>query len=114
MIRRPPRSTQPTTLFPYTTLFRSPHGHRSAERVEPLCNRRGWRNGCAEDLQIATVRRQCAEHCRDGGAIIVLRRDEIRSLVAHGHCVELMPDPPERTTLSFQVDAVVAADVQAT
>jgi isoleucyl-tRNA synthetase len=23
MIRRPPRSTQPTTLFPYTTLFRS-------------------------------------------------------------------------------------------
>jgi hypothetical protein len=24
MIRRPPRSTQPTTLFPYTTLFRSP------------------------------------------------------------------------------------------
>src|SRR6059036_4369077 len=24
MIRRPPRPTQPTTLFPYTTLFRSP------------------------------------------------------------------------------------------
>jgi hypothetical protein len=27
MIRRPPRSTQPTTLFPYTTLFRSIVGH---------------------------------------------------------------------------------------
>jgi arsenate reductase len=26
MIRRPPRSTQPTTLFPYTTLFRSRGG----------------------------------------------------------------------------------------
>jgi Fe-S cluster biogenesis protein NfuA len=26
MIRRPPRSTQPTTLFPYTTLFRSLQG----------------------------------------------------------------------------------------
>jgi LuxR family maltose regulon positive regulatory protein len=26
MIRRPPRSTQPTTLFPYTTLFRSASG----------------------------------------------------------------------------------------
>ena len=25
MIRRPPRSTQAKTLFPYTTLFRSPH-----------------------------------------------------------------------------------------
>jgi type III pantothenate kinase len=27
MIRRPPRSTQPTTLFPYTTLFRSELRH---------------------------------------------------------------------------------------
>src|SRR3546814_3496796 len=26
MIRRPPRSTRPDTLFPYTTLFRSPGG----------------------------------------------------------------------------------------
>ena len=24
ILRRPPRSTQPNTLFPYTTLFRSP------------------------------------------------------------------------------------------
>src|SRR3546814_20033778 len=28
MIRRPPRSTRPDTLFPYTTLFRSISGHR--------------------------------------------------------------------------------------
>src|SRR5213596_3845505 len=27
MIRRPPRSTQDRTLFPYTTLFRSPAPH---------------------------------------------------------------------------------------
>src|SRR3546814_3675503 len=26
MIRRPPRSTRTDTLFPYTTLFRSPNG----------------------------------------------------------------------------------------
>src|SRR3546814_1044146 len=42
MIRRPPRSTRTDTLFPYTTLFRSPrqdapaaarrrHGHLSAD-----------------------------------------------------------------------------------
>src|SRR5881392_4384959 len=30
MIRRPPRSTQRTTLFPYTTLFRSP-----LDRLQP-------------------------------------------------------------------------------
>src|SRR6187431_3687131 len=29
MIRRPPRSTQQSTLFPYTTLFRSHGTHRS-------------------------------------------------------------------------------------
>src|SRR5213594_1994065 len=40
MIRRPPRSTQAFTLFPYTTLFRSvrdpDHGHaRAAARLDP-------------------------------------------------------------------------------
>src|SRR3546814_3440053 len=29
MIRRPPRSTRTDTLFPYTTLFRSPRPRRS-------------------------------------------------------------------------------------
>src|SRR3546814_13165230 len=32
MIRRPPRSTRTDTLFPYTTLFRSGHRSRYAER----------------------------------------------------------------------------------
>src|SRR3546814_21152547 len=35
MIRRPPRSTRTDTLFPYTTLFRSPLGH-DAVRVQRL------------------------------------------------------------------------------
>src|SRR3546814_12318575 len=30
MIRRPPRSTRTDTLFPYTTLFRSPRARQSA------------------------------------------------------------------------------------
>src|SRR3546814_10433395 len=32
MIRRPPRSTRTDTLFPYTTLFRSPDRHRCLDR----------------------------------------------------------------------------------
>src|SRR3546814_8024858 len=36
MIRRPPRSTRTDTLFPYTTLFRSPHrGKRRRRRGSP-------------------------------------------------------------------------------
>src|SRR3546814_13081033 len=58
MIRRPPRSTRTDTLFPYTTLFRSPRrwrtqkwnsisdtsnfaGRRIERRTEPRPN--GWR-----------------------------------------------------------------------
>src|SRR3546814_17113987 len=36
MIRRPPRSTRTDTLFPYTTLFRSPgSGARRGRRTQP-------------------------------------------------------------------------------
>src|SRR3546814_11410588 len=33
MIRRPPRSTRPDTLFPYTTLFRADHLHQDAQHL---------------------------------------------------------------------------------
>src|SRR3546814_1759507 len=36
MIRRPPRSTRTDTLFPYTTLFRSPR-FRHGPRMRILC-----------------------------------------------------------------------------
>src|SRR6059036_2202082 len=44
MIRRPPRSTQPTTLFPYTTLFRSRifTGDRSGDFLFASLYRCGW------------------------------------------------------------------------
>src|SRR3546814_2500676 len=35
MIRRPPRSTRTDTLFPYTTLFRSPSGCPAASHTGP-------------------------------------------------------------------------------
>src|SRR3546814_5758345 len=39
MIRRPPRSTRTDTLFPYTTLFRSPlSGHRPNRRLGLRCH----------------------------------------------------------------------------
>src|SRR2546429_5938520 len=39
MIRRPPRST----LFPYTTLFRSRHARQSSLDAQPSCNGRSAR-----------------------------------------------------------------------
>src|SRR3546814_19070332 len=39
MIRRPPRSTRTDTLFPYTTLFRSPDFSALNRRLKPAT---GW------------------------------------------------------------------------
>src|SRR3546814_7009679 len=36
MIRRPPRSTRTDTLFPYTTLFRSPFAVRPRRQDNPV------------------------------------------------------------------------------
>src|SRR2546429_1776273 len=49
MIRRPPRST----LFPYTTLFRSPFGRNKASGTDPLLNRLsgGWQISGIATLQ---------------------------------------------------------------
>src|SRR3546814_11179537 len=46
MRRRPPRSTRTDTLFPYTTLFRSPAGHlspSSSHRAAGGNDREGFR-----------------------------------------------------------------------
>src|SRR3546814_17331846 len=48
MIRRPPRSTRTDTLFPYTTLFRSPRPRlRESPRESPASCARCRRRGCA-------------------------------------------------------------------
>src|SRR3546814_3804986 len=42
MIRRPPRSTRTDTLFPYTTLFRSPL-HKPRDEGDAYLTSRFWR-----------------------------------------------------------------------
>src|SRR3546814_9665660 len=51
MIRRPPRSTRTDTLFPYTTLFRSPGFHYRGAEAD---SRRRAENVCKEDRHGAT------------------------------------------------------------
>src|SRR3712207_6878735 len=57
MIRRPPRST----LFPYTTLFRSVvgAGHRAVQA--PLLLVRRQRRGEEEELQVAVLRQRVGD-----------------------------------------------------
>src|SRR3546814_14690908 len=60
MIRRPPISTRTDTLFPYTTLFRSPGGGFVAQlRPVLLSPDRGRVGGrCAGANQLASLRRR--------------------------------------------------------
>src|SRR6266566_9100521 len=56
MIRRPPRST----LFPYTTLFRSPPGHR----IPRPCPHRARRTGPRSEEHTSELQSPCNLVCR--------------------------------------------------
>src|SRR3989442_7644180 len=90
MIRRPPRST----LFPYTTLFRSPH---------PRCGERGGSNGAlrkahpdgAHRAPVEQVRRSHpldrkstrlnSSHVRISYAVFCLKKKKLCDLSSHTH-----------------------------
>src|SRR3546814_12987733 len=67
MVRRPPRSTRPATLFPYTTLFRSPP-RLAASPASPSCSISFRPSGCTPPLARASPV-VLAAHPRLGGAM---------------------------------------------
>src|SRR3546814_3591977 len=57
MIRRPPRSTRTDTLFPYTTLFRSPETNAlSSPRRPPWLSTTPFRVACSITVQGPRIR----------------------------------------------------------
>src|SRR3546814_12706390 len=64
MIRRPPRSTRTDTLFPYTTLFRSPRSGPAGNEARHHC-RHGDRTD-ADPHGVATPRDRDASGERGG------------------------------------------------
>src|SRR2546430_762272 len=106
MIRRPPRST----LFPYTTLFRS--GHLDRERRHPLHGSRRWYPGHAERRQhrpgsravgreidpvgVHGVQRRSEEHTSE------LRHDQISYAV---FCLKKKKTAAENVALRHAADA---------
>src|SRR3546814_4654424 len=69
MLRRPPRSTRTDTLFPYTTLFRSPAARR---RARTFCDARTQAGSGACDA--ARARRGAGRHDRRADRIAEPRR----------------------------------------
>src|SRR3546814_11979414 len=68
MIRRPPRSTRTDTLFPYTTLFRSPQGLHGPARYTRLQPRGGFDQGrCRAPSRLVAPRARRTLRTREGG-----------------------------------------------
>src|SRR3546814_2594642 len=81
MIRRPPRSTRTDTLFPYTTLFRSPFPAGGAVRVggrqRSRIRRREEEGECKEDQAGGS---QCpAQRCHRPTSLTTLGPNRFRS-----------------------------------
>src|SRR2546430_7150842 len=86
MIRRPPRST----LFPYTTLFRSPLGskivYRSRiARQDPGCNRHGsyWEDGSVTGDRKST--RLNSSHSQISYAVFCLKKKKKQEIICMRH-----------------------------
>src|SRR5688572_31846795 len=77
MIRRPPRST----LFPYTTLFRS---HRIARQAEHIAAATGLRREVAEPDRFTRLQINLVEHLPDSGRF-ELRRDRKSTRLNSSH-----------------------------
>src|SRR3546814_18245196 len=75
MIRRPPRSTRTDTLFPYTTLFRSPRvggggflrpdAPARMDQDDPLACGEGIPGERKEALRVSKLFREDRDHARD-------------------------------------------------
>src|SRR3712207_7665041 len=81
MIRRPPRST----LFPYTTLFRSALGRRHLGVVTPG-GRDGGRGGAARPARRAAAERRQRPR---NGVIIMVNDRQVEELRSEEHTSEL-------------------------
>src|SRR3546814_4279177 len=91
MIRRPPRSTRTDTLFPYTTLFRSPRARRGLRQARARASGQGSdpdRGPCAQD------------HRRRAGAPAALSRGDRQ--LRNGAADQLRPLPPTGAGLAGQ------------
>src|SRR3546814_1365580 len=110
MIRRPPRSTRTDTLFPYTTLFRSPRptGHGGPRRRRRLHRHGRPRSGPA-DLGAAVARRvsgPVGARAAAAGGVLPVRSEEhtseLQSLMRISYAVFCLKK--KRTSRQINVD----------
>src|SRR3546814_1043538 len=94
MIRRPPRSTRTDTLFPYTTLFRSPSA--SASSTERSFSSSEERSGTSERSSSSkAAQRRSEEHT-----------SELQSLMRISYAVFCLKKKNKNTTQSYNEEDI--------
>src|SRR3546814_3607046 len=90
MIRRPPRSTRPDTLFPYTTLFRSLLALKSDVSDDIFLGRIEDRP-CLELVELAGDGGHALDRARRDrdGLLLRLRRSRLAAIRSEEHTSEL-------------------------
>src|SRR3546814_7620883 len=88
MIRRPPRSTRTDTLFPYTTLFRSPRlCRRRTSYGDDAIRLEKWRRWRRDPLDSGAEQPRPHAHCRDGEGRSEEHTSELQSLMRISYAV---------------------------
>src|SRR3546814_18841690 len=111
MIRRPPRSTRTDTLFPYTTLFRSPAdiGHQKPEAVVDHRRLRRWPEQAPKGDHADHRTRSDPQLAADAalrGAIRPIADQRIAEDVDHAHCKYRAAQRDKRDAGLLGVDAM--------
>src|SRR3546814_12131513 len=105
MIRAPPRSTRPETLFPYTTRFRSPQGLSASGGVLAIGGRR------VSDV-IAEAGGETPLFVYDAG-IVAARIARLRAALPEGvavhYAVKANPHPPLVRWMAGRVEGLDVA-----
>src|SRR3546814_16067366 len=111
MIRRPPRSTRTDTLFPYTTLFRSPNDKRPHPRLWGTFPR--VLGHYVRERGLLTLEEAVAKMTGQTAAVLGLAE---RGLIRSGHHADLVLFDPATVNVraSYDDPAVPAAGTACT
>src|SRR3546814_4131242 len=112
MIRRPPRSTRTDTLFPYTTLFRSPLGERHQYFLRALKRRLiiGYLDGLArgrQSLDGTAQQRHLAAKLGECPRRVILAH--VFAVVVHILSLPAHPQAPAESQIAGQLAGTLTA-----
>src|SRR3546814_7941654 len=121
MIRRPPRSTRSATLFPYTTLFRSPDTTCRSPRIDAAIDSASHEEDCVGKIMGAP---RCSSQPRQGCSITSSNADhhfafhrrseehtsELQSLMRNSYAVFCLKKKKTNTTDFVPYTYKVATD----